>query len=358
MNIKIALIDNDKNYIERFINAFGEFYPQIEIYSFSNIDKAISSLQSKPVDVVLISDGIYDMSKDRLKELSTRSVIVMVESKGISMIDDCMAVCKYQRVDHLDQVIMKIYSEQSGMIINDNSSAGVSRTVTFISGSGGNGCSTAAAAYAVYLASQKLKVLYLDLHVFGMPELLFEDDGNYTMTDCIGAVIDEKSNLSTQLKSFVRHDPSGVYFYHSCIKALDWSDATADNIQTMIKSIVESGDYNYVIIDAENDWNDTNSFLAEFSNTLFVVSDGSTFSNKKAAVVWDAVTTYLRLKHNDNVSNMYMLYTCFTENGKKIKSDAVREYVTLPYSYGHHSAGELVRNLSARQYWEMQARNG
>ena len=351
MNIKIALLDNDKQYSLKFINAFGEFYPQVEIYSFSDIEKAISSMQMRPVDVVLISESVYNISKDRLKDVFCKAVIVMVGSKGISQIDDYTALCKYQRVDHLDQAIMKIYSEKSNIVISDNSNAGLTRVVTFMSGAGGNGCSTAAAAYAAYLAGKKQNVLYLDLHTFGMPELFFDDSGNYTMTDCISAVISQKSNLGTQLKSFVRHDQTGVYYYQSCVNSLDWFDASEENIQTMIKSIIDSCEYNCVVIDAKSDWDATTAFLSEQSGTLFIVSDGTTLSNRKAQRVWDTAATYYKSQHKD-ISKMYMLYTCFSGGSKKIKEETVRDFVTLPYSQDHHSAGELVRNLSARQYWE------
>ncbi|MBR1382498.1 MAG: hypothetical protein IJ555_01605 [Ruminococcus sp.] len=351
MNIKIAMIENDRQYSMRFINTFGEFFPQIEIYSFSDIDLAISAMITRPVDVVLISEGIYNASKDRLKEIYCKSVIIMISTKGISQIDDHTALCKFQRIDHLNQAIMRIYSEDTNVKISDPSGGGKTRVVSFISGAGGTGCSTAAAAYAAYQAAKKQRVLYLDLHTFGVPELIFSDSGNHTMTDCITAIINQKNNLGMLLKSYVRKDQSGVYFYASCVNALDWFDVSEENIILLIQTIIDSNEYDHLVIDGISDIPGILTFLYDNSISLFVVTDGTTFSNRKAQRVWQSASTYYVSQHKD-ISKLYLVYSCFAANAKKITDDTYRERVTLPFSSSHHNPGELVRMLSSKSYWD------
>jgi cellulose biosynthesis protein BcsQ len=164
-------------------------------------------------------------------------------------------------------------------------------------------------------------------------------------------VIEQKKNLAIQLKNYARHDASGVFYYAACDNALDWYDFTPENLETMVESLVGLGEYDYLIIDTAPEWNKTTAYLADRSSTVFVVSNGTTVSNKKAKRVWETADTYFRSNHKD-VSKLYILYSAFAQNAKMIKDDRIREFKTLPFLTSHHGVQELVRNLSSRQYWD------
>lgn len=351
MNIKIAFVEKDKLYAKKFINAFGEFYPQAQIYSFTDIDKAVSALSLMPADVALVSEDIYSDNKSKMEDIHCKAVVITVNSKEVSKIDNYTAICKYQRIDHLNQAIMNIYSEISNIVIDKSGEEGETKTALFISGAGGCGCSTAAAAYAAYLAGKKLKVLYMDINPFGMADALFCDNSNYTMTDCLTAVIEQKNNLSIQLKNFAAHDKSGVYYYSQCVNALDWFDVTPKHLQAMIKSVTDSCEYDWVIIDAMPQFNEVLAYAAEFASAFFIISDGTTAANAKAVRLWEAADVYFKSRQKD-MANMYVLYSCFSSNAKKINDERMREFITLPFLSGGHSTGDIVKMLSQRQYWE------
>ncbi|MCR5122707.1 MAG: AAA family ATPase [Ruminococcus sp.] len=350
MNLKLALIENDTLYRDKFINAFFEFYPQIEIYSFSDIEKAVELLSYQVIDIAIVSEDIYNLQKNMVKALPCKAVLIALDSAGISQVDDLKATCKYQRIDHLQQAIMDLYLENSGGTIG-SSGNGRTRLITFMSGAGGSGCSTSAAAYAAYLAGNKEKVLYIDFNTFGIPDLLFSDTGNYTMTNCILAVIEQKKNLAVQLKNFARQDVSGVYYYAACDNALDWLDFTSDNLETMIESLVSLGEYDYIIMDIASEWDKTTAYFADNSELFLIVTNGTTVSNKKAQRVWETADTYFRAAHKD-FSKLYVLYSAFAQNAKTINDERIKEFRTLPFLSAQHGVQELVRSLSAKQYWE------
>ena len=246
---------------------------------------------------------------------------------------------------------MRVYVEEANIEMSDASANGKTKVVAFAAGAGGSGCSIAASAYAAYLASKKNRVLYLDLHSFGMPELIFSDTGNHTMTDCITAIINQKNNLGMLLKSYVRKDQSGVYFYESCVNPMDWFDVSDDNCLTLIHGLIDSSEYDYIIIDAVVERSEVLTQLFDICANICVVSDGTTFSNKKAQRVWQSAITYYTAQHKD-ISKLYLVYSCFASGAKKITDDTVREKTTLPFVSGYHNAAELVKSLSARSYWE------
>lgn len=351
MNISLALIDNDKLYIKRFVAAFEEFFPQIEIYSFSDVEVAVQSLFIRPVDILLVSENVFHSAKDKISRISCKASIVLCNSRGISRIDNYSAICKFQRIDHLNQAIMTIYSELSNIVIDEGAGFGTVRLYTFMSGAGGSGCSTAAAAYACYLAMyKKQKVLYLDMNTFGMPEMFFGDTGNYTMTDCITAIMNQKPNLGTQLKNFARKDPCGVYYYASCVNALDWFDMDEDSLITMISSLAETGSFDSIIIDSVSGWNKVSAYLADNSNSVYLVSEGTSVSNAKTEMLWDTAATYYRSQKKDT-SKLYVIYCCYSAGSHKIRKEQIRELVSLPFISDSKGTYDLVKKLSAPSYW-------
>ena len=351
MNINLALIDNDKLYIKRFVSAFEEFFPQIEIYSFSDVDVAVQSLYIRPVDILLVSENVYHSAKEKIAHISCKAAVILLNTKGISRLDDFFAVCKYQRIDHLNQAIMTIYSELSNIVIDEGAGLGAVRLFTFMSGAGGSGCSTAAAAYACYLAMyKKQKVLYLDLNTFGMPDMFFSDSGNYTMTDCITAIMNQKPNLGVQLKNFARRDHSGVFYFASCVNALDWFDMDDETLLTMIKSLAATGSFDRIIIDSVPGWNRVSAYLADNSNSLYLVSEGTAASNIKTERLWETAATYYHSQKKDT-SKLYVIYCCYNSASQKIRDDKIRELVSLPFISDHKGSHDLVRKLSAQSYW-------
>ncbi len=351
MNISLALIDNDKLYITRLTQAFEEFFPNVHILSFSSTSAASQSLSMRPVDILLISENIYADSKDSIVKLNCKARIILVSSGGISKIDGYASICKYQRVDHLYRAIMTAYSDISNIVIDEGSTTGSTKLYTFISGAGGCGKSVTAAAYATYLARfQKQEVLYLDLSPFGSTDMFFTDTGNYTLTDCIMALINNKPNLGTQLKNFTRRDQSGVYFYASSVNALDWEDLGDDSLITMIMALGEQGGFDSIVVDAPNGWNKLHAFLAENSFAFYVISEATYVSNVKAARMWEMADTYFR-RQNRQTTKMYLIYTCFTSGSQKIQQENIRELVTLPYMDGNMSQHDMVMTLSSPNYW-------
>ncbi|MBR6338012.1 MAG: AAA family ATPase [Ruminococcus sp.] len=350
MIISLALIDNDKLYGKRLSAAYQEFFSQVEIRYFSDVDMAMENIRYNPVDVLLVSEGIYHSAKEKVKNASCKVPIILANSKGIKKIDEIDSVCKYQRVDHINQSVMTILAEKGGIGWNPDND-GSTRVVTFMTAGGGSGCSTAAAAYSCNLASKGNKVIYVDLNVFGMPSMLFRDEGNYTMTDCIVALINQKPNLGMQLKNFARKDPSGVYYYAPAQNSLDWLDMKEESILLFVDTIITSGGYDIVVVDANPGWNKVTSYLADKSSSIYMVSEGTAVSNAKTLRLWEAASTYFSTQQKDT-SKLNVIYSCFTNRSQRIKDDRIRDRGTLPF-IEHKNAYELVRALSNGKYWDI-----
>lgn len=62
MKIKLALLDNDQNYLNRIVSVFNIRYAdKLEIYSFTKIESALSALESTRIDV-FVSSVAFDVN--------------------------------------------------------------------------------------------------------------------------------------------------------------------------------------------------------------------------------------------------------------------------------------------------------
>lgn len=84
MKIKLALLERDKSYLMRIVSTFGTKYSdKFEIYSFTDPDAALGTLNSARIDVLLASD-VFDLD---ISQLPRRCAFAyLVDSMGIDML--------------------------------------------------------------------------------------------------------------------------------------------------------------------------------------------------------------------------------------------------------------------------------
>ena len=57
MKIKLAILEEDKGYLNRIVSVFNTKYSdKFEIYSFTEMDVALQTLEQAKVDVILVDE--------------------------------------------------------------------------------------------------------------------------------------------------------------------------------------------------------------------------------------------------------------------------------------------------------------
>ncbi len=280
MKIKLAMLESDPLYLRRVVPMFNSKYAEeLEIYSFTDIDAAMSCLEEKKIDVFLASDSF----RIDFTQIPKRcGFAYLVESLDINMIDTHKAVCKFQKGELIYKQVLSIYSEHipnvSGMATVQN---GLMKTIVFCSPCGGVGTSTTAAACAIALANVGKRVLYLNAEVYGDADTFFTCDGQFDFSDIIYAVKSNKTNRAMKLQSTVKQDATGVYYYSSVRIPLDMMEMGAEDYQTLQNELMALGCYDYVVMDMEFPITQkAYSFLAG-CNAIVLVDDGSEISASK-----------------------------------------------------------------------------
>lgn len=287
MKIKLALLDNDKNYLNRISAFFSNKYSdKVEIYSFTDADMAMDSLEACRIDVFVASD-VFDI--DLAKLPSRCGFAYLTENQEVISIKEQHTVARYQRIDLFYRQVLDLYSEKAALITGfrqDNNSD--LRIITFLSAAGGTGSSTMAIAFAKCAAGRGKKVLYLDFEQFGYTGCFLSGIGQAGFSDVIYAIKSKKSNLALKLESTVRQDESGVYFYESPQMALDFAEFDEEELKTLLGQFSANGDYDYIVIDIDLNFDKKTLEIITQSSRIVFVSDGSGISNKKTGRAYNA----------------------------------------------------------------------
>ena len=221
MKIKVALLDKDKEYLDRLTGVFNiKYADKLEVYSFTDEKNAIESVKEYRIDV-LIAEEDFNIDKSEFKR--NCGLAYFTGTPGIELIKDEIAICKYQRVDVIFKQILGVYSDMAANVATISGENDKSSVVIFTSPCGGVGTSTVAAACAIAHANMGKKVFYLNLEQCGTTDVFFQAEGNATMSDVIYSLKSRKANLLLKLESCIKQSQEGVSYFSSTKVALDLS---------------------------------------------------------------------------------------------------------------------------------------
>ena len=350
MRIKLALLDKDQNYLNRIVSVFNTKYSdKLEIYSFTNTENALATLDSARIDVLVASD-VFEIDADSLP--SRCGFAYFVDSPDISTLNNQHAICKFQKADLIYKQILSVYSENaesvSGLKIGDDSC----KVIAFTSPSGGTGSSSMAAACAIHYATQGKKTLYLNFEKFGSSDSFFSAEGQFDMSDIIFALKSKKTNLSMKLESCVKQDLRGVYFYSQPKIALDMFELEADEILHLISEARISGSYSFNILDIDFGIDKKMMKILRQANSIVWTGDGSEISNLKIHRAYNAFLTLEQTAESSLLNRVVLIYNKFSNKISTVVNDIDLHNVGGAPRYEHTNTSQVLERLSSMEIFD------
>lgn len=345
MKIRVAMLDEDKVYLERIVSVFtAKFADKIEIHSFTDEKLAFENLATNKFDV-FIANSTYDIDVSKLPNRC--GFAYFVESFEIESYKDARTICKFQKAELIYKEILGVYSEKSSAYTNlrflgDSDS----KVYTFTSPAGGTGCSTVAAAFAKNLASRGYKVLYLNFEMIASTNNYFKGEGQFTFSDVIFSLKSRKANMGLKLESYVMEDASGVNFYSAPKTVLDMLEVTNENINNLISNIRLLCSYQYIVIDMEFGLDPKALDIFAESNKIIFVLDGTDVANKKLTDVTESIEILERQKEMTLLTRTYVMYNRFSnKSGKMINSGSISVLGGIP-KYENAGCSRIADQIS------------
>lgn len=344
MRIKLAILEKDPSYLNRIVSAFNTKYAdKFEIYSFTDKDMALATLDASRIDVLIASDS-FDINVDALPKRC--GFAYFVDAADVDSTNEQRAICKFQKADLIYKQILSIYSENSGRTAGLKLGDDHAKVVAFASPCGGVGTSCLAAAFAIRMAKQGKKALYLNLEKYGSSDVFFAGEGQFDMSDIIFSLKSKKANLAMKLESCVKQDHTGVYFYSQAKFALDMMELGKDEITRLISELRLTGIYDYIVVDMDFSLSkDTLEVFRTMSNVV-MAGDGSDISNMKIFRAYNALAALEQNKDNSLLNKLVLVYNKFSnKTGKAIEGIDINNIGGAP-RYEHATTEQVITQLA------------
>lgn len=350
MKIKLAILEKDQSYLQRFISVFSTKYAdKFQIYSFTDEEVAYSTLNDTKIDVIVASD-VFEIDIKRVPRRC--GFAYLVDSLDVETVNNQRAVCKFQKVDLIYKQILSIYSENAGNVAGLKLGDDTAQIVAFESVSGGCGGSTIAAACALHFAAQGKKTLYLNLEKFGSADSFFSAEGQFDMSDIIYALKSKKANLALKLESCVKQDPRGVYFYSQSKIALDMLELKVDDIIRLISEIRLTGSYNVIILDLDFSFDADMLKILRQTHSIIWVGDGSEISNSKLIRAYSALSI---IEQNEDVpilNRISLIYNKFSNKTSKALDDLGIKTIGGNPRFEHATTAMVIGQIAPKEMFE------
>lgn len=350
MKIKLAILDKDINYLKRLVGVFSAKYvEQIEAYSFTDLETALSMLSSAKIDVFLAGEE-FDLSPDSLPKRCGFSYLV--DSPDVSTLNGWPAVCKFQRAELIYRQILGVYAEKTASIAG-HTAEGNTKIISFSSPAGGVGASTLAAACALYFTVQGRRCLFLCLEPFGAADQFFSGEGQSDLSDIIFALKSRKVNLPMKLESCVRKSGQGVYFYSKPKVALDLLELNEEETLQLIDEVRMTGGYDYIILDLGLfDMRAQTRNLHRQAQTVVWVSDGSELVNNKLCRAYESLDIREAKEDRPLTQLLCLAYNRFSsKTGRQIEDVPIRA-IGGARRFENRTSGQVAAELAQLEIFE------
>ena len=350
MKIKLAILEKDQSYLNRIVSVFGTKYAdKFQIYSFTDMDVAYSTLETAKIEVMVASDA-FEIDVNKLPKRC--GFAYFVDSADVEMLNGQRAICKFQKADLIYKQILSIYSENAGNVSGLKFGDDSCKIIFFQPVSGGVGASSMAAACAIHFAAKGKKTLYLNLEKFGSANAFFTAEGQFDMSDIIFALKSKKANLAMKLESCVKQAENGVFFYSQSKIALDMMELNTDDITRLISELQLTGSYDYIVVDTDFSIDREALKIYRKAHTVAWVGDGSELSNIKLFRAFNALSTLEQNADSPIPNRMVLIYNKFSNKTSKTLTEIGIKNIGGAPRFEHATSEQVLEQLSAKDMFD------
>lgn len=256
MNIKIAILDSDINYLERLSGVLQQ-YDELSVSVFTKKDTLEQAMEQNSFQIVLFHP---DVSENQISFPAGVMPIGLCddETKNRKLYPQMAVIQKYQRISNIYKELLKCYAEYA----EDNGMEflqGSAKTIAVYSPIGGSGKTTIALAIAQKLHAMNKRVFFLSAEQFSSASLHFpvQEEGITKLIETLNGT----NNFQLTLKGILKENEAGILYVEGFRRLVDYEDVSHTELENVITKIRQCDVCDYLIID-------TGSCLDEITKTV------------------------------------------------------------------------------------------
>lgn len=302
MRLNIAIIDDNKIYLQRIMRAF-EKYTDFSIHFFDNVE-FLKKITKKQYDAILIKNELFN--KDELFLDACNLWILLNDYNSIEQSDDnIISILKYQPTVNIRNKVVSEYASrcEQKTVLNYNSNT--VKIISVYSPIGGSGKTTVAKSICKKLSNMNYSTMYLNFEDISSQERVsqssidikknssvnqyIEDNNLYNESSYLDgndfndifSIIDKSKDVISFMDGIKHIDSDGTIYFNPFTTIYDIYDISENDISQLMKYIRNSNMAKYIIVDLGSSLSNTTRKILDISDNVIIVETNGYFQQEK-----------------------------------------------------------------------------
>lgn len=271
---RIVLADLDETYVIPLQLKWAEdYFDQVDLEIVTDqgyFDELFSTPQS--IDILIISESLYDSSLHKHQIGHTFLMTEQYEEEKT----DILNVCPIYKYTSLKEIFNEIIGNSSDIFRAEKGSKAESQIIVVYSAAGGVGKTTVALGMAAGLTQNYKRVLYINASWLQSFHRMLSNKTPITSSDVYAKLSNPSESIYDDLKHVLRKE---LFTYLPPFKAALMSLGLKYSVyEAIAKSAKKSTDFDYIIVDADTEFDDEKASLINVADKVVIVTKQSASS--------------------------------------------------------------------------------
>lgn len=264
---RIIIVDTDINYIIPLQLKFvEEFFEKIELEIITQ-EEYFNTLFSTPqrADILIISEDMYSHA---MHKHNISHIFVMNEQYEEDQTAD-LNVNHIFKYTSIKEIFNEITGKSADVLKLDRVSKQETQVILFYSASGGTGKTTTAMGVSASLTKNYKRVLYINAARLQVFQQLLGNPSAITAADVYAKLASANEHIYSEIKHVIRKE---LFSYIPPFKAALMSLGLQYSVfEKLILSAKKSGDYDFIIVDADVTFDEDKAALINMADKVVIV---------------------------------------------------------------------------------------
>lgn len=333
MNISIAIVDKNREYLDRLVEVLQE-YKELTVSMFTSAERLEQVLQTKKIDIVLFDPDVSE-AKINLKGCGMGICLYSDEAQNMALYADAQKVLKYQRVSMMYKEILKLYAEEANISF-DLGDSKRTKMLAVYSPIGGSGKTMISLAMASKLASYGKDVLYLSLEQLNSsccvnPSV---EDGVISLVEAVN----ENVNFELTIKGVMKKGLNGMLYIEGFERIVDYNTVTKEEAYNVLDKIRKGDICDILIVDM-------NSYIDTVSQAVFELADDIVIVEKPGALSEQKLNMFAQQALAMEYVHKMHLVTNFAEGNVAGNTGLAADRIGLVRNMGNQPVKTIVQAI-------------
>lgn len=268
---RIIIADTDFNYIIPLQLKFVEdYFEEVELEIVTDEDY-YEILFSSPqrADILIISEELYSLS---IRKHNISHVFLMTEQYEADQTAD-LNINRIYKYTSIKEIFNEITGKSADVFKNKKGTTQETQIVLVYSASGGTGKTTLAMGISASLTKNYKRVLYLNASRLQSFQYLLDNPSGITAAEVYNRLANPTDAIYSDIKHVIRKE---IFSYLPPFKAALMSLGVQYSVfLEIIKAAKKSGDYDFIVVDADITFDEDKAELINIADKVLVVTNQS-----------------------------------------------------------------------------------